>query len=219
MKKTLFSLLLSTFTSLIFSQGLVDIPLKNGMAYYVFEHTLDNSTNCLSHYLDGPLTSGLLPFQQKLITKTVNFSFSNLKLSCNFGFQRKGSTLKCIDTIKYSASNLTINENTHSRWNPSFFSKKVVSNKVTASVSIVFLSKNKYKIIVKDIVYNCGVIEGFGKIGFQDYKLGEAYLTVKNSKKISRGDLAFFNDIDLIIKQVDKIILETFVDTIQADEL
>ena len=58
-----------------------------------------------------------------------------------------------------------------------------------------------------------------GKVEFHDYKFGESYQTVKKSYKISKGDITFFNDIDSIIKEIDKIILEALTDTYTADEL
>lgn len=139
--------------SLLGAQKIIEIPLKKGMANYVFEHKLDNTMKCLSSYVDCPLTvASITPFQQKIITKTNNFSFTNsdnLNLQCFILFERRLKDLKCIDTLKYSSTNLTINL-LSSSWNPSFLKKKATGNKLTANISFVFLSKNEYKLIIKD---------------------------------------------------------------------
>jgi hypothetical protein len=218
-KINLILLFIAISISFLKGQELPEVPLKNGMAYYVFEHKLDNTAKCLSSYVDAPLAGNtLLPFHEKIIKKASNFSFSNLKTSCIILLQRKLVSLKCQDTLKYSASNVTINEFTN-KWKPTFIVKKIASSKITANISFVFLSKNEYKLIIKDIVYTGGETVSMGKVEFHDYKFGESYQTVKKSDKISKGDITFFNDIDSIIKEIDKIILEALTDTYTADEL
>ena len=217
--KNYFTLILILIISTsISAQELPNIPIKNGMAYYSFEHKLNNTTKCLSSYIDGPLDGGMiLPFQEKLIKKCVNFSFSNLKVACQLIFARKLVSYKCKDTMKYSSTNFTLME-VGNRWSPSFFSKKAVSSKVTANVSFVFLSKNEYKLIIKDIVYTCGVKDGF-KISMNDYEFGEAYENTKKAKKVKKADKRFYNDIDLMMKAIDKLVLDALTDTYRADEL
>ena len=57
MKNYLTSIILLLSSSSIFAQNLPNIPIKNGMAYYSFEHKLDNTAKCLSSYIDGPMQS------------------------------------------------------------------------------------------------------------------------------------------------------------------
>ena len=57
MKINFFTLLLIVFYNTLAAQELPEIPLKNGMAYYVFEHKLDNTKKCLSNYFNGYTTS------------------------------------------------------------------------------------------------------------------------------------------------------------------
>ena len=218
MKNYLTSILLLVSSSSIFAQNLPNIPMKNGMAYYSFEHKLNNTSKCLSSYVDGPLAGNMImPFQEKVLKKCLNFSFSNLKVACQLIFSRKLISYKCQDTMKYSSTNLTLNE-IENRWTPSFFTKKVVSSVVTANVSFVFLSKNEYKLIIKDIVYTCGVMNNF-KMSFDDFEFGEAYENAKKSKKIRKADVRFFSDIDLMMKAIDKLVLDALTDTYKADEL
>ena len=89
---------------------------------------------------------------------------------------------------------------------------------LTASVTIVFISKNEYVLKIKDIVYSIQWTKG-AKSGVDIFNLGEYYEKVKSSGELKKDDIAFFSTIDEIMKTTDKILLSAITDTYMADEL
>ena len=57
------------------------------------------------------------------------------------------------------------------------------------------------------------------KMSFDDFAFGEAYENAKKSKKLRKADVRFFSDIDLMMKAIDKLVLDALTDTYKADEL
>jgi hypothetical protein len=220
MKKTLFSLLLTSFTSLIFSQGLVNIPLKNGMAYFTFEHNLDNSKNCISKYFS---------FQSSLNTKVVNYC-SQLTLQRSGAFKNSlfnlaipryfAAETKCQDTLK-GISTFSVTTVGGLMWRPviiEFLRKKAIQSDIKAQIEVIFLSKTKYKLIIKDLTYTINWVQGT-KNGIDIHNIGELYQQTKDSVKIDKSDIKFFEDLNFFIKSADEIILKAITETYKADEL
>lgn len=54
---------------------------------------------------------------------------------------------------------------------------------------------------------------------FNDIEIGDAYNQTKTLTKITKGDIKFFSDIDSILKEVDRIIKQVFIEVYSADEL
>jgi hypothetical protein len=231
MKNYLILTLLLLFSSSIFAQNLPDIPLKKGMAYYTFEHKLDNTSKCLSSYFDAPFSSvTLLPLYQKIILLSQKFTVDAKKRGekgimgyylTGFMTTRKGINLNCTDTIKKGGSSFEVHMSGEILWRPAFIEllrKKVIGQTLTGNISVVFLSKSEYKLIIKDIVYNVQWMQGVNQ-GIDIYKLGEYYEKTKSSTKIGKHEVEFFTFIDFLIKSADEMILNALTDTYEADEL
>ena len=84
---------------------------------------------------------------------------------------------------------------------------------VTASVYLVFTSKNEYKLIVKDLIISTN--NGLNKF----VKIGELYSEIKNSGNVTKQDVKFFEDLNFFIKSTDEIIFKALTDAYKADEL
>jgi hypothetical protein len=241
MKKNLLTLLLSTFTSLIFSQVLVDIPLKNGMAYYTFYHKLTNKNKCLSTYFINSVQ-----IQEKVETQTKKIQteskqignlqkidlFGNLQKIQLYKINVTNNKLKkinCTDTISFKGNNknsnfyISIEEDKKLKFKPSLINygrKKIYSHTLTASISIIFKSKNEYTLVIKDIEYSVHwALNGKEEKGIDIYKLGEFYELAQKTENLKKDDILLFNDIDKLIKTADDIILKAITDTYNVDEL
>lgn len=229
MKKLLLNLLILTST-IVVAQELPSIPLKNGFAYYTFEHKLDNTAKCLSYYFDGPPTKQLALYE-KLGGKTSEFSTNSRKLSKQgiLGYFLFGSSanireyhnLNCNDTLMSKTMNFQVSMNGEFKMNLGgfeLFRKKLVGQSLTANINIVFINKNEYKLIIKDVVYAGMWMKG-AKIMTESYKLGELYTKAKESESIDKETIKFFSFMDMLIKKADQLILESLTDTYMADEL
>ena len=229
MRKLLLSIcILIAFTS--FSQTLPEIPLKNGYAYYTFTHKLGNTKKCLSSYF----ITNHEQIQEKIRNLSDKISMEkeklgNLKQIKSFTINlknRDNNKAECIDTITYDGNasnfNITIMDD---KWGmkPSFVGvKKIGFHALSATISIVFISKNEYKLIIKNIVYTVYWAKlnlGEMKNGEEIYNLGEYYEKIKNQDKLKKVDINFFIAIDKLIKTADDIFLKTITDIYSVDEL
>lgn len=219
----LFSLVIA-FHSI--SQTLPAIPLKNGMAYYTFDHKLDNQKHCLSRYFDAPLSGQMiLVLQEKIVNHANKLAIENKKngvINYSFPLSRKLNYLNCNDTINPSRTRISIELQGELLWRPALielFRKKVFRQEITAHIGFVFISKNEFKVIIKDIEYNVFWMKGLKEQGQDIYKLGEYFQNIKNQEKIKKDDIEFLNFIDNIIKSSDKLLLNALKDTYSTDEL
>ncbi len=224
MKNYLTSIILLVFSSTIFAQNLPEIPMKNGMAYYSFEHKLNNTTKCLSSYIDGPVQrlGVLAPIQNKLLLVGEKIGKEDKYIyTYSLSLRRKMLDLNCQDTFNCQSNDLNI------LLEPTFITpqgivdlitgKSNVKN-LTASITIFFISKNEYVLKIKDLVYSISWTKG-SKSGVDIFNLGEYYEKVKSSGELKKDDIKFFSFIDEIMKTTDKILLNAITDTYMSDEL
>jgi hypothetical protein len=223
--KNYFTLILILIISTsISAQDLPNIPIKNGMVFYSFDHKLDNTAKCLSSYIDGPMQRvGLITSIQNKLLLVGEKIFKEDKniYSYSLTLTRKLLDLNCQDTFNCQSNALNI------MFQPNFKTpqgivdlitgKSVVKN-LTASITIVFISKNEYILKIKDIVYSISWTKG-SKSGVDIFNLGEYYEKVKSSGELKNDDIKFFSFIDEIMKTTDKVILSAITDTYKADEL
>lgn len=219
MKKLLLNLLILTST-IVVAQELPNIPLKNGFAYYTFEHDLDNSKNCISKYFS---------IQSSLNTKVVNYcsqltmqrSGAYKKTLFNLAIPRYfAAETKCQDTLKGN-STFSVTTVGGLMWRPviiEFLRKKAIQSDIKAQIEVIFISKTKYKLIIKDLTYSINWVQGT-KNGIDIHNIGELYQQTKDSGKIDKSDIKFFEDLNFFIKSVDEIILKALTETYKADEL
>ncbi len=221
MKTTFLTFILISITTLLTAQELPEIPMKNGMAYYKFEHKLDNTTNCLSSYFQIP------DKKVSLMTKIVNGNrlFNNKISKDKIGFNvfavSSKINLKCIDTVTTVSGFSFGTAGGDILWKPiiiEFFSKRVIKSVVKANVIIVFTSKTEFNLIIKDITYTLDYVKG-GKSGMDYYNIGELYEQTKASGKITKSDIKFFENLNFFVKSADEINLKALTETYQVDEL
>ena len=217
MKNTFLSIILISITSLLTAQELPEIPMKNGMAYYVFEHKLDNTKYCLSKYISG------YTIHQKTSDYAYQFTLKNSgiykQLNLNI-FVFNVRTLKCNDTINLT-SGFILSKSGDIFWRPAIIEllrKKTMGSEINAQIEIIFLSKTEYKLVFKGLQYKINWMQRM-KPGFDIYNIGELYEQTKTSGKITKSDIKFFENLNFYMKSADEIILKALTETYRADEL
>jgi hypothetical protein len=217
MKKNIFALIILVFSQFIFGQELPVIPIKNGMAYYSFEHKLDNTKHCLSKYISG------YAIHQKTSDYAYQFTLKNSgiykQLNLNI-FVLSVRTHKCNDTINLT-SGFILSKSGEILWRPAIIEllrKKTMGSEINAQIEIIFLSKNEYKIVFKGLQYKINWMQRM-KPGVDIYNIGELYEQTKTSGKITKSDIKFFENLNFYMKSADEIILKALTETYKADEL
>lgn len=225
MKNTFFSIILFSISSLLTAQELPELPMKNGMAYYTFDHKLSNTKGCLVKYVAN----------QKYFTESFACSkkLQDLVLQLNLkqGGIYKNTKLtilgmpftvrkECLDTLKTSQG-FQLMKTGDNMWAPAiieFFRKHIMQNTVYADIEIIFLSKNEYRLIFKGLTFNYYWHQA-GKTGVEILDIGELYQKTKDSGKINKKDIKFFEDLNFYIKSTDEIILKALTETYKSAEL
>jgi hypothetical protein len=189
--------------------------MKSDYVYYAFDHKLDNTKKCLSYYPTNQNNTANFTFNTTLQQKSFSLS-SDLCAESNdindaslitIIFQDRA--FNCSDT-----STATVLLKLPTRINQSIIWGSYKSGSITASMQIVYVDKNNYKLIFKAFV--CTLYGDGGKVETID--LEEFYSKFQESKK-SKYDILVLNRIDKAVKGIDKIILESFKKAYQTDEL
>jgi len=203
-----------------FAQELPEIPMKNGMAYYSFEHKLDNTKKCIVDY------SGEETFMKKIVDYSIEFTLKRTgKLINNnrLNILPPGRTAiknKCIDTLT-SPIGFILTKSGELQWRPGIVEllrKRITETEITSQVSMIFISKDKYKLVFKDLNYKITYMQG-NKLTTEIHSIHELYNELKTSDKITKSDINFFEDLNFFIKSADEIILKALTETYKADEL
>jgi hypothetical protein len=218
-KTTLFTFLLIVFSNFLIAQELPEIPMKNGMVYYTFEHKLDNK-ECLSkHFTTSSMFSKAAAYCSQLaLQKSGMYKKTKFYIFIPRSYSATGT--KCIDTLK-STPGFSVTTIGGLMWRPmiiEFARKKAIQSDIKAQIDIIFLSKTEYKLVIKDFTYNISWVQGT-KNGIDINKIEELYLKTKDSGKINKSDIKFFEDLNFFVKSVDEIILKSLTETYKADEL
>lgn len=217
MKKLILISILFFCVTTTFAQELPEIPMKNGMVYFSFEHKLDNTKKCISQYINTP------EFLQKKGSYLYQFVFKKVKKPerTTFGLNTPiNFNTKCNDTIK-NASGFSLSEIGGDLWRPiiiELLRKKIRLTEITAQIEVVFLSKTEYKLVFKDLTYKISWSQGI-KNGIDIHKIGELYEKTKALGKITKSDIKFFEKLNFFMQAADEIILKALTDAYQADEL
>ena len=217
-KITLFTYLLIIFSNFSIAQELPEIPMKNGMAYYSYVHKLDNSKKCLKKYFGTTTFSLKLGNSINQINSESSGLFKSKQIYMS-GFIPSFND-KCIDTIN-NPTGFSLSKTGDLLWRPiliEIIRKKITASSISSQIDVIFLSKNEYKIVFKDLTYKIMWTQGF-KTGFDLHNIGELYQKLKTSEKVSKSDVKFFEDLNFYIKAVDEIILKALTETYKADEL
>ena len=203
-----------------FSQELPEIPMKNGMAYYSYEHKLDNTKKCIVDY------SGERTFMKKIVDYSIEFTLKRTgKLINNnrLNIVPPGRTAiknRCLDTLT-SPIGFILTKSGELQWRPAIVEalrKRITETEITSQVSMIFISKNTYILVFKDL--NCKITYMQGnKLTTEIHSIHELYNEIKMSGKITKADINFFEDLNFFIKSSDEIILKALTETYKADEL
>ena len=220
MKNTFFSIILFSISSLLTAQELPELPMKNGMAYYTFEHKLDNK-ECLAKYFNNPNPlktkvnnyCSQLNYQKKEIyKKTPTFEVDIPWIH--------SSRTKCLDTLK-KQQGFSLSSKGYIQWFTGIIElarKKILRSDIDAQIDIIFISETEYKLVFKDLTYHIYWAQGT-KNGIDIHNIGELYQKTKDSGKINKKDVKFFEDLNFYIKSADEIILKSLTETYKAAEL
>ena len=225
--KILYILPLLLLCNISFAQELPEVPLKNGLAYYKFDHKLENTNNkCVSSFFN--ILSNNNAFFGKYmayaaqLSQAKNSIYRQNNLFLYLVDRTNQSTLiNCLDTILIQNNGFKLTRSGDIDWSPAIIpllKKKFIEYNINASVQIVFTSKTEYSLYLKNV--NCSLtwVQGF-KTGNDIYDLGELYTQLKNSGKISKKDVKFFEELNFFIQSTDEIILKSLVETIKLDQL
>ena len=228
MKHLLLTFLFANVLLTCYAQELPEVPLKNGMAYYRFDHKLENTANCLSLYFSNNNFKDISRVQTtrtKIAQNSLQFNtqldrpYKSYKIYLTVNSDQLN--LDCKDTIK------TVNGFTNTKpgdvfWRPTVIEiirKKLISHKVTATVVVIFTSKNEYSVIFKDVNYTINWIQGMTNTGMDIYEVGELYEKLKSSGKVTKDDVKFYEDLNYFLKSADEIILKSLKESYKVDEL
>jgi hypothetical protein len=201
------------FTSfLVFTQ---EIPVKNDMIYYSFEHKMNNTKKCIGKYWkDGAYLQLVKRTQDIATAKNKKWStksppyfmsvihgtgFEDTCLFVNKGIGLNGFSITL--PVDYKGTNLL-----------NLGKKKLTSMKIVAKVSIEFTSTNEYKLVAKG--FECEIAYSEGNQGrLETIAMEEMY---KNNENKSDQ---LFSDLDYFVRGWDNLILEILEKAIKVDNL
>jgi hypothetical protein len=221
MKQLIFTILFANVLLTFFAQELPDVPLKNGLAYYKFDHKLENTNNkCISSYfLNSTLQQKIGQYGQQLtMNKTNGYNHNQIIIKV----YAKKNNINCNDTLVVQNNGFNLfKSGGEIDWRPAMIElmrKKILNYDIKASIAIVFTSKNEYTVYIKNV--NCNIYWSQGlKTGMDIYDIGELYTQTKESGKITKKDIKFFEELNYFIKATDEIILKSLTETINLDQL
>jgi hypothetical protein len=228
--KILYILLLLLFCNISFAQELPEIPMKNGLVYYEFKHTLKNTSKCLSkYYKEANSKVGTKIMSVTTANKTLNdyhYIFSTGIMLKGIHAGRKGFEADCADTVSMGVPTFyfiiptaktilfpTVDFFTH------LTKARIISHKITAQVEVVFINKNEYILKFKDFQYDITSAKNFQPATSEQIPLGEIYQEFLNTEKKTKYQIEFFNAVKYFINSSDEIYLKSLTELYQADEL
>jgi hypothetical protein len=133
---------------------------------------------------------------------------------------RTGNNNKCLDTLT-NPIGFILTKSGELQWRPGIVEllrKRITETEITSQVSMIFISKDKYKLVFKDLNYKITYMQG-NKLTTEIHSIHELYNELKTSDKITKSDINFFEDLNFFIKSADEIILKALTETYKADEL
>jgi hypothetical protein len=210
------------FTALIFTFfGLSqELPMKDGMVYYKFEHNEKNTKKCLSKYVSDPL------FPSKIISETRelttnkdskwNAAFKgtyNLILSITPDYNATGDNDQCPEKVSEGFMYLQLPTSAKTTTLYNLGKKKISSQTIKCKVTVKFIDKDSYAISFKGFTYEVMGTEGL-KIFTEEHPLEEIH-----EKETGSSERKIFADIDYMINGCDKIVQEVISGLYKTDEL
>lgn len=205
--KFFFTITYLSLSLIVFSQELPDVPIKNGMTYYSFEHKFDNQKKCISNYF-GMISTESLAMNTTIGKKSLLVS-NEIGSSIRLIFMDPNNVKpNCLDTITSSNQSITIVLNN---------SKTLKSLPIQGTIRIIFTSKNEYVLQILNLKYNSLYQPKADKN--EVFGIAEIYERIQQRGKASNKEIKFFNEINMIAEKIDEIILKSVTEVYRADDL
>lgn len=216
----------------VFSQQLPDVPLKDGYIFYEVNGQVNNKKKCLAESRIAAITfwdrNNRLEKLNDRLQKSVpelldqkkeNFGIQFCFTEGNYNDERR-KIENCIDSAEVTLMywyNKNINYfDRHLIGVLLGTGKKKVKNVlIEARLKIKFTSFNEYTINIRK--FTMQVFFGDGNNQMQDFS--KYYLEVKKKSKINKKEIKLFEDLNLIVNHLNKVILEKMNDEIQYLEM
>lgn len=218
----------------VFSQQLPEVPLKDGYIFYEVKGQVNNKKKCLAESRIAAITfyrhknrlEKLNDRLQKSVPELLDQKKENFHIGINFEDEGKYSDerrkiINCIDsaevTLGYWYNEKNINYfDRHLIGVLLGTGKKKVSNVIIeARLKINFTSFNEYTINIRKFTMEVNFRDGNNQM--QDFS--KYYLEVKKKSKINKKEIKLFEDLNLIVNHLNKVILEKMNDEIQYLEM
>lgn len=217
MKKTIFSLLLLASSLTIKAQETKEIPLKNGMVYYTFSNKLNNTKKCLKNYVQELPAKILAKCSEVSTQKTRPFYGKNYSLMISAPMLL--SQIKvCEDTAKMGMFMLSVPTKIKPTRLYNLNKQKIISQTIEAKIEIVFINKTEYILKLKGFTYKTISMSGY-KSETSEHPLGEMYQAYLSDNDKSKAETNLYNDVNMMVNEVDRIIKECFTEVYKTDEL
>lgn len=201
MRYNLFLFFIVCFLKLVNAQELPEVPLKNGMTFYEFNHKLDNQKKCIGNYFSFGTTEFVS--MTTAISKYSNSkdSESTIRLVLIAPSKTKPN---CVDTLICSNQSLTL-----------VLKNPLKPYAIQGTIRLIFTSKNEYNLNILNLnFYNVGA-----QSSKELYGIGEIYQKINERGKATKKEIKFFEEVNACVKRIDEIVLKALTETYKADEL
>ena len=201
-----------------------ELPMKNDMIYYSTEDIkMTNTKKCLSAYFDWYKIWD----KCESLSSEIRRNSRNDKKYTDLFFVSIGpkdvvkgmnKLLDCHDTI-----NGELKISLPGNMSP-FFIRDKLNNKhileinITATVQIIFLSKDSYKVKTKGFTYIASIEED-NQIATTNLPLEELYFGYKNADKVSKDETYMYEDINASVLGFQRMLNEYLKAAYKTDEL
>ena len=232
--KMIIILLILNNYSVLIAQDFTELPMKDSMVYYSFDHSLSNSRNCLSNYYT---TDFYISLARKLteITSQNNADKTILQdghyiISLTQGKRYSNNSfgkLNCSDTVvsRYNTIVIPIEKSIRQYVGPvtlpgqlvEFYKSKLASQKILFTVQTIFKDKNNYTLIYKGFVLQNSYLKKTTLIQ-EEIKLEDAYNQIKNKEKKTKNEIRFYNQINSLLLSIDKLYEEAITEEYKTDD-
>ncbi len=201
MRYNLFLFFIFCFLKLVNAQVLPEVPLKNGMTFYEFNHKLDNQKKCIGNYFSFATTEFVS--MTTAISKYSNSkdSESTIRLVLIAPSKTKPN---CVDTLICSNQSLTL-----------VLKNPLKPYAIQGTIRLIFTSKNEYNLNILNLNFYNVLAHSNEEL----YGIGEIYLKIKERGKATKKEKIFFEELNNCAIKIDEIILKSVTEAYQVDEL
>lgn len=195
------------------AQDAPNIPMKNGMVYCVFENKMQNTKKCLAKYCT------FAEFNMKLTPKLGTIIKGNPALGTFYVMEigTSGGKGQCNDTIA-GLFTTTIPVKLRPSTLHDLSKKKIFEQSLECKIEIVFKGLNEYSLKLKGFQYRAASTKN-GELIIDEYPLGTLYQDFLNNSNKTKEQIKFYQDLDVILNGLNKIVFESLKELYEVDEL